>query len=334
MRGGFRAIKMRDRMGYKNNARARGRPTVFALIGVLMIGMSFGCTTVKDAAKGTARAISDSTRKATDALTPSGSGLKHQVAVIGLEAPAGAGRSGFAATFARSFSEFLRTQCHEVWVDETMGEFMKFPPMVSSGQIDGYSLAMIGRPRGTNFFVIGSLSDVSLENEKIGFWLWKDTRYKLRATLRLEIVDSTTGSKALDESFREETIIEAMKYEELEAAGTIPLTETAAIFDRLLQESGRKTCTVLRTHPWRGFITAADRTRLMLSAGRAVGLSEGDLLEVFNPGRVVESKDGQRFLLPGEKVGEARIQSLSAGEAEAVLSQSVSVGSGATVRLK
>jgi hypothetical protein len=321
-------------MASDKKAGGRKRPGAILLIGVMIAGVCFGCTTIKDAAKGTSRAISDSTRKVTDAFTPGSSGLKHQVAVIGIEAPADSDRRGFVAKFVKAFSEFLRTQCPELLLDETIGELLKFPPRLASGQIDGYSLAMIGRPRGINFFVIGRLSDVHRESEKTGFWLWKDTRYKLRATLRVEIVDTTTGSKVLDESFWEEMIIEAMKHEELESAGTIPLSEVAPILDRLLQESGRKSCAVLRTQPWRGFITAVDQNRLTLSAGRATGLTEGSLLDVFNRGRIVENKDGQRFLLPGEKIGEARIQSLSASQAEAVLNPSVPVGAGATVRLK
>ena len=321
-------------MAFEPKTRRSKRPIASLLIGVMLAGICFGCTTVKDAAKGTARTISDTTRKATDVLTPAGSGLKHQLAVIGMAAAADAGRSGFGAKFSREFSELLQKQCPGLLVDEAMGEFMKYPPRLSSGPIDGYSLAMIGRPAGINYFVIGSLSDVRLESEKTGFWLWKDTRHKLRATLRVEIIDTATGSKALDDSSWDEMIVEPMKYEELEAAGTIPVSEVAPILDRLVQEAVHTSCELLRAQPWRGFITAADPNRITLSAGRAIGLSEGALLEVFNKGRVVESKDGQRFLMPGEKIAEARIQSLSAGQAEAVISPPVPVGSGATVRLK
>ena len=108
-------------------------------------------------------------------------------------------------------------------LDETAGAIMKSPPRLASGQIDGYSLAMMGRPRGINFFVIGSLSDVRFLDEKTGFWLWKNTRYRLRATLRVEIVDSATGTKALDESLWEEMIVDELKYEELEAGRGHPL---------------------------------------------------------------------------------------------------------------
>jgi hypothetical protein len=325
---------MGDIMAFDTNAGVRWRPIAAVFIGVLIAGMGFGCTAITDTAKETTRAVGESTRKFTEALTPAGSNPKHQVAVMGVEDRPDARHSGFAAKFVQTFSEFFRMQCHGVLLDEAVEERVKALPRLASGHIDGYQLAMLGRPAGINFFVIGSLSDVRLEIEKTGFWLWKDTRYKLRAVLRVEIVDSTTGSKALDERFWEEMRIEAFKAEELEAAGTIPLTEIAPILDRLLKEAGQQSCAALRAQPWRGFITAVDRDRLTLSAGRANGLTEGSLLDVFDRGRILESRDRQRYLLPGDKIGEARIDSLTAHQAEAVLREKVPVGVGAAVGLK
>jgi len=209
---------------------------------------------------------------------------------------------------------------------------VKSPPRLASGQIDGFSLAMVGRPRGVNFFVIGSLTDARFLDEKTGFWLWKKTRYRLRVALRLEIVDSASGTKAFDESLWEESIVDEMRYEELKEAGGIPLSEMAPVTGRLLQEAGLKTCEVLRSQPWRGFVTAVDRNRLTLSAGSGVGLTPGSVLEVFDKGRVVENKDGQRFLSPGEKIGEARVESVAADRAD--LDQAASAAAGGTVRLR
>ena len=304
------------------------------LMGFLIFLIGAGCTTIKDAAKGTARTVSESSRKAVDAITPGGSGLKKKIVLIGVESRADTGQAGFGTQFSRALSEHLQQECREVLLDETAGAIMKSPPRLASGPIDGFSLAMMGRPRGVNFFVIGSLTDVRFLDEKTGFWLWKKTRYRLRATLRLEIVDSATGTKAFDESLWEASIVDEMKYEELKEAGGIPLTETAPVLDRLLREVGQKTCEVLRNQPWRGFVTAVDRDRLTISAGSAVGLTPGSVVEVFDKGRIVENKDGQRFLAPGEKIGEARVESAAADQAAAVFSQPAAAGPGGTVQLR
>jgi hypothetical protein len=305
------------------------------LLGFLFILTGTGCTTIKETAKGTARTVSESSRKLVDAVTPAGSGLKYKIALMGIEARGEPGQAGFGTQFTQGLSEYLQKECREALLDENATAFMKSPPRLASGQIDGFSLAMMGRPRGVNLFVIGSLADVRFLDEKTGFWLWKKTRYRLRASLRLEIVDSATGTKAMDESLTEESIVDEMRYEELkEAGGGIPFSEIAPLLSRLLSEAGYKTCEVMRSQPWSGFVVAADRNRLTISAGSAVGLAPGRVLEVFDKGRVVENKDGQRFLLPGGKIGEARVESVAADQAAAVLSQPASAGPGGTVRLR
>lgn len=317
------------------NHTSGGRlPIAAMLIGLLMALIGIGCTTIKDAAKGTARTVSESSRKAVDAITPGGSGLKNKVALIGIEGRAKPGQAGFGTQFTQALSQYLQNECREALLDESVGAILNSPPRLASGQIDGFSLAMMGRPRGVNFFVIGSLTDVRFLDEKTGFWFWKDTRYRIRATLRLEIFDSASGTKALDEILWEEMNVDTMKYEELKEAVGIPLAEVGPLLSRLLRETGYKTCEALRSRPWCGFVAAADGSRLTISAGSAVGLKAGSALEVFNKGAVVENKEGQRFLSPGEKIGEARVESVSADRAEAVLSQPAPAVVGGTVRLR
>ena len=303
------------------------------ILGLMIAWGPMGCTTIKDTAKGTARTVSESSRKVADAITPGG-GIKRKLTLIGIETRAGSSQADFGVHFSQAVSEYLQNDCQEALVDEAVGAILKSPPRLASGQIDGYSLAMMGRPRGINFFVIGSLTDVRFLDEKTGIWLWKETRYRIRATLRLEIIDSAAGAKALDETLWDEMIVDETRYEALKEGGAIPLTEILPVLTRLLREAGYKTCATLRSQPWQGFVTAVDQNRLTISAGSASGLSPGKGLEVFDRGRVVEGKDGRRFLKPGNKIGEARIESVSADQAEAILSQPAALTAGGTVRLK
>lgn len=294
----------------------------------------FGCTTIKDTAKGTARTVSDTSRKVTSALTPSGSDLMHKIALIGLDNQLGAVRSDFGAFFQKTLTEFLPKECPKYVVDAPLGEMLKSPPRTAAGLIDGYALALLGRPRGLNFFVFGTLSDSKLMNEKTGFWLWKDTIFKIRVVLRTEIIDSATGAKVLDETLSEEWVIDELRYEQLQASGLLPFAEIEPILRRLLPEVGYQICTAISRQPWQGFIVSADGGRLTISAGSAVGLSADRRLEVYASGGVVESKDGRRLLKPGERVAEARIVAVSDDQAEATLSPPSAIAAGGTVRLK
>lgn len=293
-----------------------------------------GCTTVKDAAKGAARVANDTTRKVSGVFESGESGLKPKIALIGVESQAPGGPVGFPPSFQKSMPGFIQADCRQLIIDETLGEMLRTLPILPSGRIDGFSLAQLGRPRGLNFFVIGTLSDVRLLDEKTGFWLWKDTRFMIRAVMRVEIIESALGTKVLDQGYSEDMEIDELHYQQLKDAGNIPLAEIDGIMRRLMREAGSDICRVLRDEPWEGFVVAVDQNRIVLSSGSAAGLASGQVLEVYANGQMVESKDGQRFLRPGEKIGAARVASVTADRAEAVFDGTARVSVGATVRSK
>lgn len=316
-----------------NRFRSRGQGP-FLLLGLCAVFFLCACTTIKDSAKGTVRTVSEASRKMTNAFGGSGADLKYKIALLGVENPPQKSPTGFNAFFQKSLAEIIQKDCGKSIVDAGLGQLLASPPRLASGQIDGYALAIIGRPRGLNFFVVGTLSDTRLMDEKTGFWLWKDTRYKIRAVLRVEVIDSATGSKAMDETLSDERIIDELHHQQLQAGGPLPFAEIEPILVRLLPEAGSKLCAAFDRQPWQGFIVGADGGRITISSGSAVGLSVDRTLEVYGSGRVVESKGGLRFLQPGDRVGEARVAAVTADRAEAVFSQPAAVGPGGTVRLK
>jgi hypothetical protein len=304
------------------------------MLALIFAALATGCATIKDTAKGTVRTVSETSRKVSGALTPSASDLKYKIGLIGIESPLPKGPSEFNAFFQKSLTGVVQADCPGCIVDEGVGAVLKSPPRLASGQIDGYALAALGRPRGLNYFVVGTLSDVRLMDEKIGFWLWKDTRYTLRVVLRMELIDSATGTKTMDETLSEEQPMDELRYQQLKEGGPLPFGEIEPVLKRLLPEAGSRLCGALSRQPWQGFVVGAGEGRITISSGSAVGLSVGRTLEVYGSGRVVESKNGLRFLQPGDRVGEARIVSVSADTSEAVFSQPATVGPGGTVRLK
>jgi hypothetical protein len=217
-------------------------------------------------------------------------------------------------------------------IDEA--EAVKTPPRLPSGLLDGYTLAVLGRQRGVNFFLIGTLVDVRVKDELKGFWLWKDTRYTIQTVVRLELVDSATGAKILDDTSRTETEIDSLKYEEIEQFKNIQLADLTSSITTLFRKGGKLVCTAMHSLPWQGFVVAAERGRITLSTGSRAGLSGGRTLEVFNIGPVFTSKDGQRFLSVGEKVGEATLTTVAEDRAEATFGGWERLKEGGTVQVK
>ena len=97
---------------------------------------------------------------------------------------------------------------------------------------------------------------------------------------------------------------------------------------------GDRICEVSEIQNWTGFITAVEREKITISTGGPVGLEEGDVLQVFDSGMVLEGVDGQRFIVPGRKSAEIEIVAVTEDQAEAVRSPGQEIDVGDFVRKK
>jgi hypothetical protein len=297
---------------------------------LLLIWGVTGCAT----AKKTVDTVAETSSDMVDWVLPAGRPvLRPTVALIGVESSLPSVPAGFADHFRQSLPEFLKKNCGEVVIDAGAGG-VKTPPRLPSGLLDGYALAVLGRQRGVNFFLIGTLVDVRVKDERKGFWLWKDNRYTIQTVVRLELVDSATGAKILDDTSRTETEIDSLRYEEIEQFKNIQLADLTSSITTLLRKGGKQVCAAIHSLPWQGFVVASERGRITLSSGSRAGLAAGRTLEVFGTGPVFTSKDGQRFLSVGAKLGEATLTTVSEERAEAVFDGWERLSAGGTVQVK
>ena len=125
---------------------------------------------------------------------------RHTAAVIGLESQFGPGRIGFDTHFAAPCPTRLRAECRDLLVDEDVGALLTSPPRLPSGRVDSFGLGALGRPRGLEYFVIGTLNGLTFQDEKTGFWCGRARATSCAVAMRLEIVDSASGTKLLDDA--------------------------------------------------------------------------------------------------------------------------------------
>jgi hypothetical protein len=312
---------------WKAIAGAAGRQAILFLAAVLVLG---GCTSIKNAAK----SLKDGSPAVSSGRSEKPGDMKKKAVILGIEPASPAATPGFGAHFQTAISAALEKECRSLLLDQSVAASLKTPPRRPSGVVDGYALAVLGRGPGVNFFVFGSLNDIRFLEEKSGFWLWKDTRYSLRAAVRVEIFDVETATKILDESLSEEMLLDEVTYQQFQPGGRIALGDLQTPLAVIMRKAAQRTCATLRDQPWRGFVVGSDPQKITISAGLSAGLATGRALEVFEKGQVIESKDGQRYIRPGAKIGEAVITSASTGAAEAALTGAGAGASGGVVRIK
>jgi len=244
----------------------------------------------------------------------------------------------FQEIFHKGLPEYLIDQCPGILLlNPAAGGLLKAlkePPKLKSGLIDGYALTILGRQLGLNAVVTGSLEDIRIIDELQGVLWAKDTQHLLQVFIRVEVFDTRTATKILDDTFDRQIEIDDLEYRMIQESEQIKLPELNETLNRLLTDVGESICDAIRDQPWDGFITEIDSDRYVIPSGTEVGLEPGDILEVFDGSRIMEGVGGQHFFIPGLKIGEIEIVAITEDRLEAKLVSGEDIQKGSTVRRK
>ena len=244
----------------------------------------------------------------------------------------------FQKIFHKGLPEYINTNCQGTIVaNPDTGELLnplKNPPRLKSGIIDNFSLAIIGRQLGLNAIVTGSLEDIRIIDELKGILWTKDTHHFVQVFVRVEIFDTQTATKILDDTYDRRIEIDDLEYQMIRESKKLELPALNDTLSRLLTDIGDNICDAVRDQPWNGYITKIDGERYIISSGTRVGLQLGNILEVYDNSRIIEGIGGQRFFTPGLKTGEIEIVDITEDGLEARLVAGSDIKKGSTVRRK
>jgi hypothetical protein len=291
------------------------------------------CSTVEK----TKKTVTKTTQKIARNIRFSDDDLQRLVAIVGFENRSVYRAKDFAQLFRRGIPEYLNNECDDATVpnlDNTEDvERLRGLPMLKSGRVDNFALASIGRRLGLNAVVTGSLNDIGLISETEGL-IFKDTLHSIQILVSVEVYDTETATKILDESFNRKVEIEELDYDLIRSEEKLILPDLNETISDLLAEMGERICWAIEDQPWNGFVTAFADGKVILSAGDAAGLNPGDVLEVFDNSRILKGRDGQQFFVHGKKVGEIRIVAVKPDSSEAEVVTDNGIKTGSSVRVK
>jgi hypothetical protein len=285
----------------------------------------------------TTETVTKTTQKIARNIRFSDDDLQRLAAIVGFENKSLYRAKDFAQLFRKGIPEYLNNECDDVTVpDLGTGEAverLKGLPMLKSGRVDNFALATIGRQLGLNAVVTGSLDDIGLITETQGLIL-KDTLHSIQILVSVEVYDTETGTKILDENFNRKVEIEELDYDLIRSQEKLILPDLNETISDLLAEMGERICWAIEDQPWNGFITSFADDKIILSAGDMSGLKPGDVLEVFDNARILKGRDGQQFFVHGKKIGEIKIVAVAPDRSEAVVVSDNGIKTGSSVRVK
>ncbi|HEA68434.1 MAG TPA: hypothetical protein ENI07_16670 [Desulfobacterales bacterium] len=294
----------------------------------LLIAFSTGCT-----------GVSNSNKTATE--TTGGfeffkGNLKKRVGVASFENKTLAEGQRFELFLQTNLSRTIQKDCPEI-ILETPGDakyqnILRTPPKMGTGRIDNFALSMAGRELGFNAIVAGALLDISGIKEKHGILWFKSSRNFLQIQIAVEVYDTETGAKILDEVLIHQTEVDESDFQLIQSKN---IHRMYLINDEIVDiatEMGEKVCDAVADLAWSGYISSINGGKIVISSGSNIGVRLGNIFEVRAFGKIIKGVNGHQFVMTGKKSGKIQIVSVYPDRSEAVLLSGNEIRVGSPVR--
>lgn len=242
----------------------------------------------------------------------------------------------FQETLGNNFTTALRKNCSGLISIKTGDEYYPSDfeklPRVSYGGIDSFKLCETGRSLGLTAVMTGSITDIKISDELQGILFWKDSYPAVSLTVHIDILDTETGAKLLDESFTHKKYSDDIEVESIKS-GKIDPAFLKEAFEHISAEAGKRVCDIMKKESWKGYVSSVSGNKITISSGSNMGVARGKAFEIFENSLMV-GMQGQRFFVPGSKTGEVKITEVFDNSAEALIVSGDSIKEGYTVRAK
>lgn len=301
-----------------------------------IVPLTAGCSPFSTIKK-TTLTIKKTTKRITNVFDFSNENLKKKVGLALFENKTLISGLNFEETFPDNLATAINEACPDVLLvkpgeAERRDRLVELPRQ-ASGRVDTLALAKAGRQLGYNAIVTGALIDLKTNTKKSGILLFKDTHYFIQVKIMVEVYDTETGAKLLDESYLDKIEVETTESEPgAEYTFDIPAINEALL--NLANIMGEKICESVSRQPWQGYIVAINGDEVAISSGSEAGLNVGQILEVYDSLKIIEGANNQRFFIPGLKTGEIKITAVDPDRAKAVAVSGNVIWAGSTVKLK
>ena len=300
---------------------------------VLAVGIA-GCGTFKTSYQ----AVADQSHKALRWYNSAGDDLVKKVGVVWLHNETRYSAADFETILTAQLVEQLRAESGRLIVigpqDPSAPDILRVLPRTPEGRVDNFDLALFAQRAGLNAVVIGTLIDVRDRRQEKGLWWFKDVYDAIDITMDVEVYDSQTAAKLLDERFTRQVEADIPLVLPNQPP---PTTLPAPVRDEIsamMPNLARRIADAVAVKSWVGYILEVSGQRVVLSAGADSGLKPGDVLDVFDNSRVIQGVDDVHFFVPGLKIGEIEVTAALADRVEARVVSGKVTWAGSPVMLK
>lgn len=293
--------------------RGRVKPIYLAVLMVLLVMVS-ACSIVSSR---------NSSYDPDQQPSPDGSGsLYKRIGVAPFEV-----RTQYTDPYSRELMQTyvlgaIRTECPGVGFvkpsDDAYPPVLRSLPRLESGDLDNLQAAIAGRQLGLNAIMVGTLTSVGTEEKERGIWLMKRNRHYVRVQVLLEIYDTETATKLVDETSVREVEIDAADAEMIKQKNRVDSGFVEEGLELIAQKVDDNICEAIGDQDWKSFVLSAGPEELWIASGSRSGLQPGRVLEVFDSNTIMEGFGGHKYFKPGPKIAEVKLVAVEPLRSKAV----------------
>lgn len=205
-------------------------------------------------------------------------------------------------------------------------------PMNAAGEIDNFTIAQLARTGGIHAFIRYGIVNIEAMTEEKGILWFKRPKQFGEIQLFIEVYDSETGAKILDESYSELIEIGESEFESIRSRQGLTPDYMAEVFSEMVEVMAESTGDALREEPWKTFVVGVSADSVTLASGSNAGLNVGDRFSVFASREIIKDKAGKRFFMPGQAVAQIQIASVSPDRSVATIETGSGIEIGDTAK--
>ncbi len=170
--------------------------------------------------------------------------------------------------------------------------------------------------KGMNVLVTCILNPFEVTTKKSGIWPFRRVKREVEVSIAVNALDITTGTlfltnletkmikiqPGLTEQLVETRNVDVVDVREIDKDEEIPDKELFSI----MEKQSSKVIDALDRQHWSGKIHVSQKDVIRINGGKDIGITEGDIFEVFGIGESISSPGGKKYSFLGPKVGEIR----------------------------
>ena len=185
--------------------------------------------------------------------------------------------------------------------------FLWNPPRTANGDMDAFTLAGLARQEGMNAVVSPVIMDIRLRTRDTGFWFFKDVAYSIQVQTAAAVYDAATGARLTVGILTDEIDIDEDQAGIIRNGREVQVDDLAELAEEMGEELGERMGDAIQESQWISFVVAIEEGACIMPAGSEVGIQAGDRFSVLDSSAVLTGLDGQRYSVPGPKIGEITI---------------------------